>query len=315
MSKKVFIRTDANFKMGYGHIMRCYAIAMMIKDHYSIDFFSIDIPKNIKQDLINEGFVVNVINCDSDFYKLLDKNTIVISDGYSFNEDYQINIARKKAKHVFIDDLHNQKFITDIVINHAPNIDKNHYNISENTKLALGLDYALLRPKFLESAKKSKAKSKSDSVFICFGGADPDNLLEKTLQIVLEFDSFKQIFVVGTNVQKLDIRDNRLNLFSSLNEAEMVEIISKSDIAIVPSSTLLFEVLALRCKTVSGYFVDNQRKIFDGFNKLKAIFPCNFYDKKSMIEAINHCKNSQALTHKVIDGKSHERIVQIFKEL
>lgn len=196
MSKKIFIRADANSEIGYGHIMRCYAIAMMIKDYYSINFFSISIPKNIKQDFINEGFAVNIISCDSDFYNHLDQDTIVVSDGYNFNVDYQQNISRSGAKHVFIDDLYNQKFIADIVINHAPNISENLYNIPDKSRLALGLDYALLRPKFLTAAKNASARTKSDSVFICFGGADPDNLLKKTIGIVLQFDNLDRKSVV-----------------------------------------------------------------------------------------------------------------------
>jgi len=42
--------------------------------------------------------------------------------------------------------------------------------------------------------------------------------------------------------------------------------------AIVPSSTILYELCAINMVILSGYFIDNQKHIYEGFLEKNAIF-------------------------------------------
>lgn len=314
MNKTVKIRADADSDIGYGHIMRTYALACMLKKEFDILFYCKSIPVNIKNELINNGFKVNLITSEDEYFVSLNENCIAVLDGYNYNLQYQQNIKKNGAKLVFIDDLHSQEFVADLIINHAPLIKQENYICTTETKFALGQDYALLRPAFIDMAKKSQAKSGSESIFICFGGADPHNLLEKTIEIAREFNNLKRIIAVGGSSSFIkNNHDARIEAYNSLAEKKMAELISESDIAIVPSSTLLFEAIALGCKTVSGYFTENQKYIFEGFKALGAIYPCDFND--TVKQALKECIYNTSEPKKYIDGKSDLRISQLFKKI
>ena len=57
---------------------------------------------------------------------------------------------------VYIDDLGVEKMYADIVINHALNLNINDFDSAEFTKFALGSEYAVMRPKFINAAKKTR---------------------------------------------------------------------------------------------------------------------------------------------------------------
>ena len=84
--------------------------------------------------------------------------------------EYQQQIKDKGCKLVCIDDIHDKHYVADVVINHAPGLDKNNFSVEPYTKLCLGLDYVLLRKPFLEKPIAANKEIKYNKVFICFGG-------------------------------------------------------------------------------------------------------------------------------------------------
>jgi UDP-2,4-diacetamido-2,4,6-trideoxy-beta-L-altropyranose hydrolase len=45
-----------------------------------------------------------------------------------------------------------------------------------------------------------------------------------------------------------------------------------SNFAIAPASTILYELCCVKMPILSGFYVDNQKKIYQGFTEKKAIF-------------------------------------------
>ena len=52
-NKKIncIIRADGDFKIGHGHLKRCFALCELLQDYCNIFFFSKKIPNYIKNDL------------------------------------------------------------------------------------------------------------------------------------------------------------------------------------------------------------------------------------------------------------------------
>ena len=73
---------------------------------------------------------------------------MVVIDGYQFDTEYQQKVKKSGASLVCLDDLHNQHFVADIIINHAPGVDPGKYSAEPYTQYLLGPSYALLRPAF-----------------------------------------------------------------------------------------------------------------------------------------------------------------------
>lgn len=265
----VYVRADGNPEIGLGHLVRCIALAHMLKDDFSISFVCATVPQKIKEDLNRNKFEILEIE-DVVFPELLSEKDIVVLDGYHFDTEYQKKIKATGARLVCIDDLHDKEFVADLIINHAPGVKPQDYNAQPYTKYALGFKHVLLRPSFLNQAYKDRTGRKADVLMICFGGSDYKNLTEKVLQVVLEYTDFKKIIVVtGAAYNYLDSlngllnKNNRIVHYHAVEEREMLTLMEQSDIAIVPASGVLLEIFAVGCRVVFGYYAENQRFFSD----------------------------------------------------
>lgn len=322
MKPKVYIRADGNSRIGLGHLTRCTALAHMLKEDFEIMVVSREVPDSMLTENERNGFKWRKISNETEFLDQLNVDHIVVLDGYHFDTEYQKQIKSIGAKLICIDDLHDKKFIADLIINHAPGIKPDDYQAQPYTQFALGPQYALLRPVFLEQAQKERKIEKIDTLFICFGGSDSENLTESTYRIARDFEIFKKIIVVtGPAYHYLDSMnllvdtDARIVHYNSVNEEQMLSLMLESDLAIVPASGLLFEVLASEMIALAGYYTENQQKIYSGFRNLNAIYDAgNFNQLKTALGLII---NSDTIRQKrkVINGRSNQKILYKFKTI
>jgi UDP-2,4-diacetamido-2,4,6-trideoxy-beta-L-altropyranose hydrolase len=310
MKPKIFIRADGSKNIGLGHLVRCTALAYMLKNDFEISFFCVEIPESISEEIYNSGFGLVELQNENQFFEQLIQKPIVVLDGYHFDTDYQKRIKSKGCKLVCIDDLHEKEFVADLIINHAPGIIPQDYCAQSYTQFALGLEYALLRPAFLEQAKKTRKIDKVETILISFGGSDFLDLTQQTLRIVLEFAQFKTIIVVtgasynkSESFQQLITSDMRIKHRHAINEQQMLETMLEAELAIVPASGVLFEALAAGLSLISGYYTNNQLSIYNGFNQKSWFFDAeNFSDIKSTImESLKGELHPRTIT---IDGLS-----------
>lgn len=315
MKPKLFIRTDGNSQIGLGHLVRCTALAHMLKDDFEITFICRLIPNGTVSELKGEAFGCIKIKKEAEFFEQLTSNSIVVLDGYHFDTAYQKQIKSKGAKLVCIDDLHNKEFFADLIINHAPGITTYDYQAQPYTQFALGLDFVLLRPAFLKQAKNQRRIEKIETVLICFGGSDPKNLTQSVLQVVVEFPQFKKIIIVTggsyymtNSFKKLIVSENRIEHLHSLNEQQILSAMLESDLAIVPASGILFEVLAVGCIVITGSYINNQDFILKGFLNLKAVIESSNLSKPrdTLLRVIS---DTQPHRKSLIDGESKNRII------
>lgn len=284
MAKKVIFRADGGSSTGLGHLYRLFSLVEIVKN--SLDFIFIThasttydvIPSSYKKKIIPE-----IIQIQEEPQWLADTFSpdqyIIIADGYHFNSKYQKKIKEEGYKLLYIDDLAEEHMYADVVINHSPYIKKEHYSKETYTKLALGTQYALLRPLFLKEAKQNRSIQNIASVFICFGGADPLNLTLIAVKAFLRISCIKKINVVIGGANKYqDIYDleqqyqNKVKVFKNLSEKKLIEIMRNSDFAIAPASTILFELCCVKMPILSGFYVDNQESIYNGFLNKNAIY-------------------------------------------
>lgn len=314
---KVYFRTDGGPEIGLGHLVRCIALAHMLKKDYNIFFVCTEIPTKIKNELEENQFALLEIE-EFHFFNLIKPDDIVVLDGYHFDTLYQKKIKAKGAKLVCIDDLHDQEFVADLIINHAPGVKQEDYHAQPYTQFALGLEYALLRPAFLEQAKKVRKIEKTETLLICFGGSDNKNLTERILEFVLKFAEFKKIIVVtGASYKYLKTlniiieANKKIVHYHEVNEKEMLMLLLDTHLAIVPASGILFEVLAAGCKAISGYYIDNQINIYKGFLAFEAIIDAKNFRSEYLLNSLSKIKDNS--TVRVLDGKSADRLLEKIK--
>lgn len=278
--KEVIIRVDGNSQIGLGHVYRGIALAEMLIEDFIIKFVT---KKDTTISPIKEaGFEFAYIPQSvslMDEPEWLNRNfpeTIIVLDGYAFDEDYQQRIKDFNFKLVYVDDLLKGVQKADVVINHSPGVAKSDYKTEIYTKLALGLKYALLRKSFIDIDRDElKPKKEVKNIFVSFGGADPNDFSFVAAKELVEINSINIVNVVlGAAYQATEIfklKSSKLKIHQQISGNEMFELMKSSDLSIVPASTTSIELASLGIPMMLGYFVENQEIIYQGFVKRNLI--------------------------------------------
>ncbi len=341
-TNNILFRVDANPTIGWGHFYRSLALAQMLRAEFHIRFAMANPANNIRAIINETGFNLLPLpdleytspdhrgdrEFECDVTGLLNEIDIVITDGYWFGEKYREGLRKEKVKIAVIEDDGKGKYTADLLINHAPGINKSDYQTPPNTLFALGLEFALLRPAFLNAAKQTQSLAADrNEVFICFGGADAHGLAITMTEMVLENTDLKAHLIISpdhglySNVTALeDIYPQRLRLSANLNENEMVKSMQEARFAIVPASGILYECIACNLPAIAGYYAENQKNIYFGLIDSDAIIPAdnflNFKDHKIICQMDEPILQSiQKEEAYLIDGYSDHRFLKLFKDL
>ncbi len=322
MNNKVYIRTDGGANIGLGHLVRCMALAYMLKDDFEIIFVCKEVPESIVNEFMLSGFLFEKISSETDFFNLINDKDLVVLDHYGLDTNYQKKIKEIGSTLVCIDDLHDKEFYADLIINHTPGIKASDYKAQIYSQFALGLEYALLRPAFLKQAGKKKKIEKIETVFICFGGSDFNNLTEIALKVSLEFSEIKKIIVVtgiafafNNEIQLITENNSKIEWFTDISEEKMLSLMMISDLAIVPSSGILLEVLSVGCVVISGMYIENQKHAFNAFKTQKNIISANTFSEVAIRKAVFLALYSSFNQITSIDGNQKMRFLEKIKSL
>lgn len=341
MKKRVIIRADGGTSIGLGHVVRCLALADMLKDNFDI-VFAIQNPNPSVLKLINEitpnVIILNAfthsVTDSNEFSKHLDSNDIVVLDGYNFKTDYQKTIKARGCKLVVVDDLHAWHHVADVIINHADGVSIKDYSVEEYTKLCLGLNFALLRKEFLKANNFNREIQTVKKVFISMGAADINNITQKFTEALLEIDGIEEIHLmlssINPNLESLKLiteSQKKCKIISHFNisAGELVELLKQCDICICPASSISLESCAVGIGLVSGYTAENQNSILNGLLKNDVCISLGDLNKiklneiKAKLQELIENKELPKLHIKnqslMIDGKSGERLLEVFKKI
>lgn len=294
----------------------------MLQTNFEITFACKEIPESSLKEIEKLGFGLLIINNEEDFLSLLKKDIIVVLDHYGLDSNYQKNIKDRGCKLVCIDDLHDKTFYADLIINHAPNTAPSDYNAQTYTQFALGFDYVLLRPAFLRKTRERVKNKTIQTVFVCFGGADNKNVTQTVVNILKNDTRFNKIIIVTggaynylNQLKQSVTTDTRFSLYHSIDAEMMAGLIAEAQLAIVPASGILQEVLAIGCEIISGMYVNNQKYIFENYNALGAIESADDFSDQKLVAAINASFKRTDVTSRFIDGKSDIRLLNSFNQL
>lgn len=334
MKKKILFRADGNSEIGLGHLYRLFALVEMYKEVYEFIFITKSnttisvIPKEYPVVLLPEDIAIEkepqwLAN------KFKPNEYIVIADGYQFVSSYQKEIKKQGFQLMYIDDLTTEYMYADIVVNHSSHILETDFKTKKYTKFGLGLNYALLRPQFLKVAQEKREIGSLDTAFVCFGGIDKLNLSIRIVDILVKIKEIKEIHIICGAVcdfkllSKMEKKNNKIiKVYRNLSEKKMVTIMQMCNFAIVPTSTILFELFCIKIPIYSGYFIENQQKAYYDFKKRNLV--SGFGDfrkynklkiKKEIEEFIKETTPKDYILRQqnIIDGKQKERYLSLIK--
>lgn len=248
--KKTAIIVNGNNDIGLGHISRALELSDMF--YYKPDIYY---NASVTQRLFFGDTAYPLIpfsNTEQLMY-ILEKGAyqVVINDILDTDEHY-MNCIREAVPEVRIinfEDLGSGRKYADLVINALYGNHNNEANIYGGEK------YYLV-PKLFLLYHPVSIRETVRNVFVCFGGADPQNYTEKVLQIIQDEKYSNIRFTVVLGKAKADarliIRENtKENICILYDIKNMPEIMAQSDLAITSRGRTCFELAVLGIPTIA----------------------------------------------------------------
>jgi len=321
--QKILFRTDAGAGIGYGHFIRTLALADMLKDDFDCSFYTSEpTPYQVAQmDGVCPYFSLEEQTKFHQFLDCLKGDEIVVLDNYFFTTDYQRWIKAKGCKLVCIDDMHDKHYVADLIINQGICWTKQDYSCEPYTRFAFGLKYSLLRKPFFEACEKRSVKNAKDgsmSIVVAFGGSD---FLDLTHKVVLGIKDLPQVrnitAIVGDRYasEKIIISE-KVEYKKNLTAEKIADLFLKTDIAILPASTMMNEAMACGTFIIGGFYVNNQEYDYYSYLKENMIIGVGDYSDYDCVERIIKALSKKET--RVINGITQDtpqRMIELFKSL
>jgi len=331
MTRFIF-RVESDNRKGMGHFYRCLALASIV-DGYQRIFLMNEYQSKLADILKTFNIKLETLNSETPFIAKADelstyieKNDIVVLDGYQYNETYMEILNNISGGLVVIDDLNKGKYFADIIINHGPHSKNAKYKSLDKTKLLLGEQYTLLRPAFYKNAGKGKVRDQVKVITICFGGADSKNFASKYLEALNHMNmSFQINIILGASNQNLDKEYERFNqslikvkIFRNILDEKMVSLLLASDVLIATPSGIMMEACTLNIPTVTQALFKNQDPFYEFLDQhgLTTCIPkSSEYSTRLLSELLNtiicnkdYRREMVCNQKKIFDGKSKLRL-------
>ncbi|MFA7116513.1 MAG: UDP-2,4-diacetamido-2,4,6-trideoxy-beta-L-altropyranose hydrolase [Bacteroidales bacterium] len=320
--KKIYFRADADKKIGFGHFTRCLALADMLKNNFDCTFFTQTPSDYQKTEIKKICSYIELPNDDSKFQKFLeylDGEETVVLDNYFFTSDYQQKIKYKGCKLVCIG-ANDRHYYSDVLISMAEN-DKSVFSVEPYSKIYLGIDWVILRKPFREI--KRKVINKKNNIVICFGGTDQFMLTEKFVNILQDSYKFDEIHLIATDnfgKDRFTLLENKgVKCHINVSAEEIVRTLTNSKCLISSSSTISSEALSCEIPVICGYYVENQKKMYQYLIKENLVLGLSNLlipeMKKKLLLYLNDLESYTQKLHKKSFDELENKYLGLFKSL
>lgn len=339
------IRADGNNKIGLGHIMRCLTIAKALKKQGG-DVLFILADETCSELLLQNGFQYCVLNSAYDdleketdsLISILREHKIdrLLVDTYYVTPNY-LEELRKAVIMIYLDDVNAFAYPVDLLINYNIFAAQEQYSytcatddaktdVKERTMLLSGASYAPVRDEFQEYSKEAGEEVKD--ILLSLGGSDAYNLSCKIILRLVESGEWNIHTVCGPfNAHKEELKalaDKNPGVFVYENVKEMWKLMNKCDLAVSAAGSTMYELSVAGIPVVTFSFVENQRKIAEGFAEKKAAVSAEHYhqdEEEAFLERIERlvcrltadCGLRKELVNNAktqVDGRGAERIAK-----
>lgn len=333
------IRTDANKKIGMGHIMRCLSIASRLKElgEDAIFFTSGDYAADFIRSKGFECFILpyEYKNKNEEIYKFIDilkdkKISKVLLDSYEVTTEYMTELNRA-VKIAYIDDLNLFKYPADLIINYTYNTDMSlynewHYNLAD-TKFLLGSKYIPLRSEFSNSIIMCNPQVKR--IFITTGGSDEYNMLLEILHELCKskWSKIEKLVIAGKfyghmdELRTLELHHESVKVYHDI--PDMAGVMKKCDVAISAGGTTVAELCACGIPTIGFAVAQNQiygleaysedgivKYVGDVRENRKQVIDNIVISLEEYVSDYNQRKQQGKLANNLIDGDGAMRIAR-----
>lgn len=231
MNRPIVFCPDTGAAAGLGHLRRCHALAIALRGRGIESVFESDHPHPL-------AFVI---------------------------DSYRANEFDLGAPVIAIDDIGDRPLPVDLVIN--PGIGAENLQYPDAKATALGIQYALLRPEFVNEPQRAHPAI-ARRLLLTLGGSDPHNLAPKLIDAVAgEFESVD--VVVGPFFQ--DVKSDQKSVTLHRNLTDLRPLMLQCDMALTGGGQTVVELAATATPAVAIEIAPNQALHLAGFRDACAI--------------------------------------------
>ena len=340
--KPLVIRADAGRAMGYGHVMRCLALAQEWLSHGgNVTVASVSLPPSLKERLEDAG--VRTKKLDAECGSLEDANHTaetaeesgsewIVADGYAFQSTFQKRIKDRGFRLLVLDDnRHSEEYFADIVMNQNLFAATEFYPaqcLKPYTKLLLGARYLLIRKEFVvERDPNRSCRRKVCKVLVTLGGSDPENVTQLIIKGLQRCNSYQFDVLIITGVANPHIhslreliRDSpdyhRFHLKTDVDD--MPKLMSTVDIAICGGGVTCWELVYMGIPSIVVVLSKNQSRNGEALAAANAVINLGFYSSLSaevleselcrLLVDYERRRSMVQNGHRLIDGLGNKRV-------
>jgi len=259
--EKVAIYVNGNNKRGIGHVYRALEIA---DEFYSKPDIYFDVNQTDLKVFGSTTHRLIPVDGIAELFEMCKKEnyTIFINDILSTSIDYMIGLKSvlPNAKIVNFEDTGEGVYKADLVFNAL-------YQNSNLPQVKAGEEYYISAKTFM-FYKPINIKENVEKVFICFGGADPQNYSDRLLKIVAntEYKKYQFVVVLGRakyNVDELLEYNKYENIEVLYDVYNIPELMASCDIGVTSRGRTGYELAMLGIPSIS--MAQNHREEKHGF--------------------------------------------------
>ena len=341
MKNIIFIRVDSSTKIGYGHFMRCMALADTLQKNFEINFITRSLEGSLISDIQKKGFGIfqfysnsEKINEKNDAQKtisLIKKHSgpknILIVDNYQLSKKWETDVKPFVHKLIVIDDLSNRSHNCDLLIDQNLHTKVNGLYkglIPSNCIKLIGPKFSMIRKKFRMLKKSVKPRTfPIKKILVSFGGSDIENQTPVALNSIKKMNGKINVDVVVGKANKckktLKIFCNKNKHFTYYEQIDNIaDLMLSSDLSIGSSGSTTWERCSLGLPAIVSISSNDQRDTANSLSKKKCVI--NLGDVKkvkesSYINAItnlkkNDLRNMSKNSMSLVDGNGTQRILK-----
>lgn len=296
---RVVIRTDASWKIGSGHVMRCLTLAAELRQRGAeVSFICREHPGNLIELIEEKGCsVIRLPQPHNNYFAVPEDlahaswmsvpweqdaaDTLsavgesrpdwLIIDHYAIDRRWEERLLPYVGRIMAIDDLadrpHHCQLLLDQNLYYGLETRYNDLVPANCTKL-LGPRYALLRPEFYEARKTLRQRDgRVRRVMVFFGGVDPTNETEKVLEALTNITnrSFEVDVVVGIGNPHKEQIQNVCAVYDNFHYHckvhNMAELVAAADLALGAGGSAIWERCAVGLPSLVTVLADNQKEL------------------------------------------------------
>ena len=324
MESKAIIFTEAGNKFGYGHLMRCLAIAQGFQERGIKSVFYLR--GNPDAGEILKEFLWKPIDW---FKEPVDvKNKIVILDSYYADKNFCKKVYKEAKAVLFIDDNNRIPYPGGFVLNSTIGTEDIDYPDNPKIIYLLGPKYHSLRREFWEVQEKV-IRERVEKILITFGASDMTNETLKILKMLKEkYPDLEKHIVVGkwfSNIWEIKAEADKKTVLIYYPDAERIkQEMLKADICISGGGQTAYELARVGVPTIGICFAENQEMNLKRWKKEGILQYVGWYNDEGLIEKISFGFDSiQSYSKRksfnkagkgCIDGRGAERLTQVIQE-